>query len=103
MLQQHITSLKRSIEDLIKKCEEKDQYRRRLCLTIIGIPRTEKERSDEVLDRVRKLFEEAEVTVSDTVLDRAHRVSKYNHDVIVRFVTFCHRTFSMGSLKQSLE
>ena len=49
MLQQHVTSLKRSNEDLIKKCEENEQYGRRLCLRIKGIPRKEKERSDEEL------------------------------------------------------
>ena len=47
MLQQHVTSLKRSNEDLIKKCEENEQYGRRLCLRIKGIPRKEKERFDE--------------------------------------------------------
>ena len=92
MLQQHVTSLKRSDEDLIKKCAENEQYGRRLCLRIKGIPRGKKERSDEVLEQVRKLFGEAEVTIPDAVLDRAHRVSKSNHDLIVRFTTFHHRT-----------
>ena len=64
MLQQHVRSLKRFNEYLIKKCEENERYGRRLCLRIKGIPRNKKERSDEVLDQVRKLFEEAEVTVS---------------------------------------
>ena len=99
MLQQHVTSLKRSNEDLIKKCEENEQYGRRLCLRIKGIPRREKERSDEVLEQVRKLFGEAEVTIPDAVLDRAHRVSKSNHDVIVRFTTFRHRTLFYGKRK----
>ena len=49
MLQQHVTSLKRFNEDLIKKCEENEHYGRRLCLRIKGIPRKEKERSDEEL------------------------------------------------------
>ena len=35
---------------------------------------------------------EAEVAIPDAVLDRAHRVSKSNHDVIVRFTTFRHIT-----------
>ena len=52
MLQQHVTSLKRSNEDLMKKCEENEQYARRLCLRIKVIPRKEKERSDEVLEQV---------------------------------------------------
>ena len=54
MLQQHVTSLKRSNEDLIEKCEENEQYGIRLWLRMRGIPRKEKERSDEVLEQVRK-------------------------------------------------
>ena len=45
-----------------------------------------------MLDQVRKLFEESEFTIPDAMLDRAHRVSKNNHDVIVRFTAFRHRT-----------
>ena len=73
---QHITSLKCSNEDLIKKYEENEQYGKRLCLRIKCILRKEKERSNEVLAQVRKLFEEANVTISNVVLDRAHCVSK---------------------------
>ena len=49
-----------------------------------------------------KLLEEAEVTIPDAVLDRVHRVTKNNLDVIVRFTTFCHRTLfyrKRGTLK----
>ena len=42
MLQQHVTSVKRSNKDLIKKCEENEQYGRRLCLRIKSIHREEK-------------------------------------------------------------
>ena len=76
----------------LKSGDENEQYGRQLCLRIKAIPRKEKERSDEVLEQVRKLFGEAEVTIPDAVLDRAHHVSKSNHDVIVRFTTFCHIT-----------
>ena len=92
MLYQHLTSLKRSNEDLIKKCEENEQYGRRLSLRIKGITKKEKERSDEVLEQVRKLFGEAEVTILDAVLNRARLVSKINHDKIVRFTNFHQRT-----------
>ena len=77
---------------MIKRCEENEQYGRRLCLKKKGIPRKEKEKSDQVLDQVRSLFDEAEVTIPDAVLDRAQRVSKTTNDVIVRFSTFDHRT-----------
>ena len=76
---------------MIKKCEENEQYGGRLCLRIKGIPRKEKERS-EVLEQVRKLFGEAEVTIPDAVLGRVHRISKSNNDLIARFTTFRRRT-----------
>ena len=78
---------------MIKKYEENEQYGRRLCLRMKGIPRNEKDWSDEVLEQVRKLLGETEVAIPDAMLDRAHRVSKSNHDLIVRFTTFRHRTF----------
>ena len=63
-----------------------------------GIPRNEKDWSDEVLEQVRKLFGETEVAIPDAMLDRAHRVSKSNHDLIVRFTTFATE-HSIGSVK----
>ena len=56
------------------------------------MPRKDKEKSDEVLKEVRKLFDEAVVEIPDVVLDRAHRTSKANNDIIVRFTTFHDRT-----------
>ena len=37
---------------------------------------------------VRDLFKEAEVQIPDAVLDRVHRITKENIDVIVHFTTF---------------
>ena len=48
---------------------------------------------------MRKLFEEAEVIISDAVLGRDHRVSKNNYDVIIRFTFFCHRTLLYFKVK----
>ena len=44
-----------------------------------------------MLNQVRDLFKEPEVEIPDAVLNRAHRISKENNDVIVRFTTFRHR------------
>ena len=48
MLQQHITSLKHSNEDLIKNCEENEKYRKRLCLSINGVSRKRRENWESV-------------------------------------------------------
>ena len=90
MQQQHVT-LKHSNENLIKKCEENEQYSRWICLGLKGIPMKEN-RSDEVLDEVRKKFEGTEVTIPDALLDWAYCANKNNYNGIVRFATYHHRT-----------
>ena len=100
MLQKHVENLKRSNEELQKKCEENEQYGRRLCLRIKGLTKKSKETANDVLHQVRDLFKEAEVEIPDAVLDRAHRISRENNDVIVRFTTFRHRTLLYRNRKK---
>ena len=75
-----------------KKCEEHEQYGRRLCLRMKGLPKKIKEDANDALNQVSDIFKQAEVKIPDAVLDRAHRFSKENNDVIVCFTTFRHRT-----------
>ena len=81
--------------------EELEQYGRRLCLRIDGVPTVKNESSDDVLEFTKSLFKEAKIEVPDNVLDRAHRIgpsytdritSKKCKSIIVRFTTFRHRT-----------
>ena len=77
MLQQHITSFKRSNEDLIKNCEEKEQYGRRLYFQLKGIPKKEKKKSDKVLDHVTNLFDEGKVIIPDAHCVKSVRIRSY--------------------------
>ena len=81
--------------------EELEQYGRRLCLRIDGVPTVKDELRDDVLEFTKSLFKEAKVAVPDTVLDRAQRIepsytdrmtSKKCKSIIVRFTTFRKRT-----------
>ena len=81
--------------------EELEQYGRRLCLRIEGVPSAEKEISEEVLEKVKCLVSESGCDIPDAVIDRAHRIGKGYTDkksnlscksIIVRFTTFRHRT-----------
>ena len=54
--------------------EELEQYGRRLCLRIDGVPTVKNESSDDILEFTKSLFKEAKVAVPDIVLDRAHRI-----------------------------
>ena len=74
-------------QEFDSRCDESEQYSRRLCLRVKNIKKSENETSE-----VRKLSDEANMVIPDTCIDRAHCVSKTNNTVIVHFSTFRHRT-----------
>ncbi len=95
--------LESHVAHLCKSHENQEQYSRRLCLRIDGIELPQKgvnESGEEVLGKVKKVFDELEVDVPDTVIDRAHRIGpksknrdgKLRQQVIVRLTTWRHRT-----------
>ena len=111
MLQQHVTNLKQENsnvqertridrQDLEKYCEENEQYSRRLCLRIKNMKKQENESSDKVLEEIQCLFSEASINIPDACIDRAHRVSKTDGTMIVRFTTFRHRTIFYRKKKE---
>ena len=53
-----------------------EQYGRRLCLCIDGIPLKNNEKSEDVLDSVKDLFELVEVNIPYLVVDYAHRTGR---------------------------
>ena len=114
MLQNQIISLKevnqkmrKDNEAQFKKveslAEENQQYGRRLCLRVKNLEKKVNETPDSILDSLRLLFEEEEIDIPDNCLDRAHRVSRNNDTVIVRFTTFRHRTLLYKKRKEIKE
>ena len=102
LLQTHVENLKEQNTQLRERCletenqiEEIEQYGRRLCLRITTIPTKEKETADMVLGKVKNVIEESGVDISDSTIDRAHRIGKRkgsSQQIIVRFTTHRHRT-----------
>ena len=95
--------LESHVAHLHKSYENQEQYSRRLCLRIDGIklpPKGTNESGEEVLGKVKEIFDELEVDVPDAVIDRAHRIGPKSTDgdgkprqqVIVRLTTWRHRT-----------
>ena len=89
--------------------EENEQYGRKLCLRIDGIPTEKKVPSENVLDKVPEMWTEAGVDIPNEVVDRAHRIGPSYTDknsnvecksVIVRFTTFRHRTMADRAKKK---
>ena len=102
LLQKHVSSLKESNIALQKKCSDlelsidnNEQHNRRTYLRITNIPCEEKDKSEEVLKKVKKLIKEkAEFGIPEETIDRAHRVGpkkSKNQAIIVKFSTFRHR------------
>ena len=92
--------LKQSNEN---KLEVHEQYGRRQCLRIEGIPTKVDEKSDEVLLKVFDLITESETDIPNDVVDRVHRIGKPYQDrhseimcqsIMVKFSTFRHRILS---------
>ena len=76
---------------------------------IDGVPTVKDETSNDVLDFTKSLFKEAKVAAPDNVLDRAHRIGPSYKDritnkkcksIILRFITFRHRTLLYKSRKK---
>ena len=95
MLKHQVSELKRLNISNQNNHQELEQYGRRLCLRIDGVPTKANESSDDVLDSVKSLFKEAKVDI------RAHRIgsryqdassNNYCKSIIIRFTTFRHRT-----------
>ena len=109
LLQQQVFELKKQNIKNQVATEENEQYGRRLCLRIDGMPTETKETSDMVLDKVTKIWKEAGVEIPNEVVDRAHRIGQSYNDkisntecksVIVRFTTFRHRTMVYRAKKK---
>ena len=100
MLKHQVSELKKLNISNQNNHEELEQYGRRLCLRIDGVPTKPNESSDDVLDSVKSLFKEAKVDIPESIIDRAHRIgssyqdaslNNYCKSIIIRFTTFRHR------------
>ena len=75
------------------ECNE--QYRRRTGLRITNIPCKKDETLEKVLEKVKKMINEAGIDVPDSNTDRAHRIGPKKDKkqaIMVKFTTFRHRT-----------
>ena len=100
-LQEQISELKKQNRAIAASCEETEQYSRRLCLRIDGVPSVDRETSSDMREKVKEIYAESNLEIPDLNLDRAHRIGKSYFDkikkvkcksIIVRFNTFRHRT-----------
>ena len=69
-----------TIDQLIIKCDDNEQYSRRSCLRIHGIECNDDERNGNVLQRVKECYEEMNLPFQDENIDRVHTVGRIYTD-----------------------
>ena len=80
---------------IVEKCDDLEQYGRRLCLRILDVDGDDSETSDDVFDKYKELFNNLELDIPEVRIDRAHRIGKKTpgkvRPIIARFTTWRHR------------
>ena len=76
VLQDRVHYYQNQVNELKHENEELEQYGRELCVRVDKIPSVENKTSDEVLDKVMSLMQEAECDILKVVIGRAHRIDK---------------------------
>ena len=106
ILEAKVAVMENYIRKLEQSVDDQEQYHRRLCLRIDGIPAAapgKSESGEQCLTKVKQMFKKLNVNVPDTVIDRAHRIgnrSGNRHQMIVRFTTWRHRTLAYRARKK---
>ena len=110
---EEINELKDCVENLELRCDDNEQYHRRLCLRFNGIEmdKDKDESGESCLRKIKtSLKDELEVDIPDMVIDRAHRIgpvkqnpttNKKLQTIIVRFTTWRHRSMVYRARKKS--
>ena len=99
-LQSEIHKLKDAREKQERRIDDLEQYGRRKCLRIIGIPTDKNETSQQVLEKVKEEVPKLGVKINPNEYDRAHRVEpkftaddgKIHQQVIVGMTSWSART-----------
>ena len=82
------------------KMDDAEQYSRRACLRVYGIPCQQDETAGDCVTKVLDLFKEIDVPVTEEHIDRAHRIERKTQEkdgscsqaIIVKFCSWQQRT-----------
>lgn len=101
-----VTQLRNELSDLYLRIDEMEQYSRRNCLKITGIPEEKNENTDTLALNVfnNLVLKENTKKISVKDISRSHRVGKYDprrktRDIIVKFTSYRDRAKVYGNKK----
>ncbi len=99
-----LEGLVKVIERLEERIDDSEQYSRRMCLRINGVPLPKDDKKEDCVEKVHELIKEAGVDLTKDAIDRAHRIGRISEDgkqqIIVRFKSFRDRTMVYRSRKK---
>ena len=85
---------------LVKKCDDFEQYDRRLCLRILDVDGDDFEISNDVFDKCKQLFNNLELDIPEACIDRTHKIGKKTPGRI-RPTIFCFTTWHQNTMVYS--
>lgn len=96
-LESQVSILQNSVNLLKKDKEIQEQYLRRQCVRILGVPKQkERETEEDCLSLVNNIVTTMDMPIPEDCIDRAHRVGRAENGkppaIIVKFSTYKHRT-----------
>ena len=72
--------------------DNNEQYSQRYCLRINGIPTKRDEKASDCVKKVTEVCRNLQVDISQTDINRAHRVGREKSQMIVKFHSFKKRS-----------
>ena len=84
--------LSSAIEHHKVSSDNQEQYSRRSCFRINGVPKETNVNAEQCLEKVKKICNELNVAVPDNCFERAHRGERERKSIIVKFTSFKYRT-----------
>ena len=81
-LESQVAIQEQTINNLLTKFDDNEQYSRRSCLRIHGIESNSNEANEDVIEKIRECYNVLELPFNEEVIDRAHRVGKEYTDKI---------------------
>lgn len=98
VLESQVSVLQNSVRLLTQKANCNEQYSRRTCLRIEGIPDKDSKKESDCIEKIKDIILKNNINISDNSIDRAHRNGYFYKDnqkknaVIVKFKSFSDRT-----------
>lgn len=92
-LEDKVGVLQASVSALLKQTDNNEQYSRRACLRINGIPKSQNETAENCVEKVINVCKNSlGIDLENKDIDRAHRVGKERKTMIVKFYSFKKRS-----------